>query len=137
VAGERAIHSPSLIFVPFGTVFLYKWERLQIMQTILDQPQASENSVSGFNSSFPLIPDPVNQIKKLKINEFISWSICFGVISGLTGLMKYMKVGVTMDSVTSVVFYGSLIGFIYFMLKILQISKDPIQLHSRSGHGLN
>jgi hypothetical protein len=122
---------------PFGTVFLYKWERLQKMQTILDQPQVKENSVSGFDPSFLVIPDPENQIKKLKIKEFISWSVCFAVISVLTGLMKFMKVGVTMDSVTSIMFYGSLVGFIYFMLKIIQISKNPVQLPVRPRHGLN
>lgn len=107
------------------------------MQTILDQPQVKVNSAPGFDTSFPFIPDPVTQIKKLKIKEFISWAVCFAVISGLTGLMKYMKVGVTMDSVTNVMFYGSLAGFIYFVLKIIRISKIPVQMHSGSAHALN
>ena len=107
------------------------------MQTILEQTPVNVNLVSGFDSSFPLVPNPANQIKKLKIREFISWSVCFAVISGLTGLMKYLKVGVTMDLITSIVFYGSLFGFLYFMVKIIRISKSPDVLNSGTRQGLN
>jgi len=96
------------------------------MQTVHKQNMISP----GYNSSFSRIPDPANQAKRLKIREFISWSVCFATIAGLTGLMKILKVGVTMDTVTSGLFYLSLLGLIFFISKIISASKNPVQLKS-------
>ncbi|HEY2348407.1 MAG TPA: hypothetical protein VGH64_05300, partial [Puia sp.] len=65
------------------------------------------------------------------------WSVCFAVVCGLTGLLKYLKVGVTMDTITSALFYLSLAGLIYFITRIIMMSKSPVQLHSTNLHELN
>jgi hypothetical protein len=75
--------------------------------------------------------------KTLKIKEFISWATCFAVISGLTGLLKYLKVGITMDVITSALFYLSLAGLIYFIARIIMLSRSRIQVHSKNLHELN
>lgn len=78
-----------------------------------------------------------NHTKKLKIREFISWSVCFGVVAGLTGLLKILNVGVTMEVVTSSLFYLSLGGLIYFISKIVSLSKNPLQNKAHEWHDLN
>jgi hypothetical protein len=90
-----------------------------------------------FNSGFSQQPVPPIREKKLKIREFISWAACFAVISGLTGLLKYLKVGVTMDSITSSLFYLSLAGLIYFVTRIVRLSRTQVKIHSSNLHELN
>jgi hypothetical protein len=107
------------------------------MPTIREQPKKIDISPNGFSSSFPRIPDPKNQIKRLKIGEFKSWSVCFGIICALTGLIMYLKVGVTMESVTSTLFFLSLAGLIYSIYKIALISKNPAQVSTNALHELN
>ena len=106
------------------------------MQTVRGQKMI-DTSNSGFRSSFLKIPVYTNQEKRSKIREFISWSVCFAIVSGLTGLMKYLKVGVTMDSVTSILFYFSLAGFIYFISRIILLSRNPVHVNGRNLHELN
>jgi len=89
------------------------------------------------SSGFSQAPVSPNQEKRLKIREFISWSICFAIISGLTGLLKFLKVGVTMDSVTSILFYLSLAGLVFFVTKIIMICKNPVDLNADNLHELN
>ena len=90
-----------------------------------------------FNAGFSQQPIPPVREKKLKIKEFISWAACFAVISGLTGLMKFLKVGITMDTVTSALFYLSLAAMIYFITRIVILSRSQVQIHSRNLHELN
>ncbi len=90
-----------------------------------------------FNAGFSQKPVPPIGEKRLKIKEFISWAACFAVISGLTGLLKYLKVGVTMDTVTSVLFYLSLAGLIYFVTRIIILSRTQVQIHPNNLHELN
>ena len=90
-----------------------------------------------FNSGLPQQANSSDTEKRLKIREFISWSACFAIICGLTGLLKFLKVGITMDTVTSVLFYLSLAGLIYFVARIIMMSKSPVQLHARNLHELN
>ena len=90
-----------------------------------------------FNSGFSQQPVPPIKEKTLKIKEFISWAACFAVISGLTGLLKYLKVGVTMDTVTSVLFYLSLAGLVYFVTRIIVLSRTQVQIHANNLHELN
>ena len=90
-----------------------------------------------FNSGFSQQPVPPIKEKTLKIKEFISWAACFAVVSGLTGLLKFLKVGVTMDTVTSILFYLSLAGMIYFITRIVVLSRSQVQIHSNNLHELN
>jgi hypothetical protein len=106
------------------------------METIHGQKMV-DNSVSSFIPSGSFDLSSSNRVKRLKFREFISWSVCFGVISFLTGLLKFLKIGVTMDSVTSVLFYLSLAGLFYFTYKVLSLSKNSVQRNSESFHGLN
>jgi hypothetical protein len=106
------------------------------MQTIREQ-KSIDNLPSRFKSSFSAFPISSDQAKRLKIKEFISWSVCFALIFGLTGLMKLLKLGVTMDSVTSILFYLSLAGLIYFIRRIILLSRNPVQVNSEVLHELN
>ena len=78
-----------------------------------------------------------NQVKRLKKREFISWSVCFAVISLLTGLLKFLKIGVTMDSVTNVLFYASLISLAYFIYRIFSLPGNSIEVKNHNYHELN
>jgi hypothetical protein len=83
-----------------------------------------------FPSGLSQSPNIPSREKRLKIREFISWAACFAVICGLTGMLKFLKIGITMDSVTSALFYLSLAGLIYFVTRIVMMSKSRIQMHS-------
>jgi hypothetical protein len=92
-------------------------------------------------SSFKAIssPSPVlrNQANKLKVREYISWSISFGVIFFLTGLLKFLNVGVTMDPVTKTLFYLSIVGLICSIYKIISVPRANIRHESSRFHNLN
>jgi hypothetical protein len=105
------------------------------MQTVRGQ-KIIDISAAGFSVS-PSQSQVPNQAKRLRIREFISWSVCFAVVAGLTGLLMFLKVGVTMESVTSVLFYLSLAGLIYFVSKIILVSRIPVQMNTRTLHELN
>ena len=90
-----------------------------------------------FNAGFSPQPIPPVREKTLKIKEFISWAACFGIISGLTGLLKYLKVGVIMDPITSSLFYLSLAALIYFVTRIIMLSRTQVKIHSNNLHELN
>src|SRR4051812_8764345 len=96
----------------FGTYFSCIKEKLQ-MHTVQENDLGM--SPIRYNSGFPQTADSLRKEKRLKIREFISWAACFAVVSGITGLMKFLKVGVTMDSVNSALFYLSLAGLAYFI----------------------
>lgn len=95
------------------------------MQTIRGQ-KTNDISQAGFRPSFAK-SDSINQANKLKIREFISWSVCFAVITVITGLLKILKIGITMDTVTSVLFYFSIAGLVWFVYKIFSLPKYPVQ----------
>jgi hypothetical protein len=129
--------------LPFGTVFLCTIETLQ-MQTVRSHSKLIDTSLSGYNSPHSQIPDPSGQIKKLKISELKSWSVCFSIISILTGLLMYMRLGVTMENITSVLFFFALSGLIYSIYRIVKLSKDsaapvskPLPLDAKPLHELN
>ena len=90
-----------------------------------------------FNAGFSQQPIPPVREKRLRIKEFISWAACFAVVAGLTGLLKYLKVGITMDTVTSSLFYLSLAGLVYFVARIIILSRSRVQIHSGNLHELN
>src|SRR5579863_3078301 len=90
-----------------------------------------------FNAGFSQQPIPPIREKALKIKEFLSWAACFAVISGLTGLMKFLQVAITMDTVTSALFYLSTAGLIYFITRIIVLSRSHMQVHSNKLHELN
>ncbi|MEJ0080361.1 MAG: hypothetical protein WDM78_05255 [Puia sp.] len=59
------------------------------------------------------------------------------MITLLTGLLKYLRLGITMESVTSILFYSSLICLAYFMYRIFSSSRVPFQVKDDSHHELN
>jgi hypothetical protein len=95
------------------------------MHTIRGQ-KTIDISQAGFRSSFNNT-NSINQVNRLKIREFISWSVCFAVIAVITGLLKVLKIGITMDTVTSVLFYFSIAGLGWFIYKIFSLPKYPVQ----------
>ena len=107
------------------------------MQTLTGQTRIIDNSSSSLRSSLLPAQFPTNQSKKSKIGEFISWSVCFAIIAGLTGMMKWMKVAVTMESITSGLFYLSIAGLIYFIYRIISLSGSNVQNNFRIRHELN
>jgi hypothetical protein len=106
------------------------------MQTVREQAPVRLSN-SGFKSTPSQFRISENQVNKLKIREFISWSVCFAVIVVLTGLLKYLKVGITMESVTSALFYSSLLALAYFIYRIVSLSRNPAQIKSNPFHELN
>jgi hypothetical protein len=107
------------------------------MQTVRDNAKRIDKSPSGFPNSYPRIPDPTSQIRKLKISEFKSWTVCFGIISLLTGMLIYLKLGITMEPVTAILFFLSLTGMIFYISKLILFSRHPARLESNSRHDLN
>jgi hypothetical protein len=106
------------------------------MQTVREQAPVGL-STSGFKPTQSPFRISENQVNKLKIREFISWSVCFAVITLLTGLLKYLKVGITMESITSTLFYTSLLALAYFIYRIVSLSKHPAQVKTNPYHELN
>ena len=111
-------------------------ETLQ-MQTIRDNTRRIDISSNNFPTTYPSIPDPTRQIRKLKISEFKSWTVSFGIISFLTGMLMYLKVGVTMETVTASLFFLSLAGMIFYVYKLIHLTREPIRLESNTRHDLN
>jgi hypothetical protein len=106
------------------------------MQIIRDEKLGGIH-VSAFKSPASKNSYPTKPGKSLIQNENISWFICFVIVSFLTGMLKFLKVGVTMDSVTSVIFYFSLIGVLYFLYKILFTPKVNPPKNTGHLHSLN
>jgi hypothetical protein len=108
------------------------------MQTIREQNGMGSPS-SGYltHSAHPQALVTETQEKRLKIREFKSWSVCFATIVLLTGLLKVLKLGITMDSVTSILFLSSLCGLAYFIYRIMSLSRTPIRLNNPILHDLN
>ncbi len=107
------------------------------MQTLIGQ-----KTVNGSAPAFQpaASPDAVlinNQVKRLKIKEFISWAVCLFIIMLITGLLKFLKIGVTMDSVTSGLFYLSLGGLTWLTYKIVKLSKNQPPTNKMPKHALN
>ena len=111
-------------------------ETLQ-MQTVRNNTTRIDTSPNGFPNVFPRVPDPTSQIRRLKISEFKSWTVCFGIISFLTGMLMYLKVGVTMETVTASLFFLSLAGMIFSVYKLIHLYREPARLETSSRHDLN
>lgn len=106
------------------------------MQTIHGE-KIQNIGLSAFNGIVSPAAVMANQAKKLKIREYISWSACFGVIFILTGLLKFLKVGVAMDMVTSAFFYLSILGLSCFVYKIISFPKSYVEKETADFHNLN
>lgn len=106
------------------------------METVRRQRRA-EIQPSGFTSSYSKTPVSENQVNHLKIREFISWLVCFAVIGCLTGIMKFLRLGITAESITSALFYISVLAVAYFTYRIISLSRNPVPLKSGKLHELN
>ncbi len=106
------------------------------MQTVHEQTRLGLTN-PGFKPTPSSAGITTSQANRLKIREFTSWSVCFAVITLLTGLLKYMKLGVTMESVTSALFYTSLVSLAYFIYRIFSLSRNSIRVNNNSYHELN
>jgi hypothetical protein len=112
----------------FGTIFCPNIERLQM--TLI--PEKQMLPVIGVRSSLLSDSIPITDEKKLKIREFISWSVCFSVVVLLTGLMKLLRVAITMEVITSTLFYLSLAALLFFISRIIKLSKTSLPV--KRGH---
>ena len=106
------------------------------MQTIPEQRRMDIQS-TGFLPSYSQTPSSENQVNRLKISEFKSWLACFAIVAFLTGLLKFLKVGVTVEPITSMFFYISLLAVAYFLYRIVSLSRNPVQVKTGSLHELN
>jgi hypothetical protein len=117
-------------------IFCSLIETLQ-METIRGQVRVINTSATDVKSTFSGIPGSADPSKVLKTREFISWSVCFAIVSGLTGLLLFLHVGVTMETVTAALFYLSLAGLIYFISRIILLSRNPSPSAHSAAHELN
>jgi hypothetical protein len=107
------------------------------MQTVREEAQVIEISQNGFNSSFNGKTIGKDQAKRLKISEFKCWTASFAVISLLTGALIYLKVGVTMETITTSLFFLSLGGLIYSVYQLIHLSRTPRTYSHSNVHQLN
>jgi hypothetical protein len=107
------------------------------MQTITGQTRTITTASSSLVTPFSQNPGGSEQSTRLKIKDFRSWSICFAVIAAITGTMKWMSLAVTMEAITSGLFYLSMAGLIYFIFRILALSGTPAQKNLLTRHELN
>lgn len=107
------------------------------MQTVREQANRVNISTSGLKTIISPVPDSAIHSKRLKIREFISWSVCFAVVCLLTGLLLILKVGITMETITASLFFLSLGGLIYFIYRIIALSKEPVLFDPVVPHELN
>jgi hypothetical protein len=120
----------------FGTVFCCIIEMTQTMNTVREQARININS-SGFIPHYSPSSATENQSTRIKIRESVSWLVSFAVISFLTGLLKFLKIGVTVESITSALFYISLFSVSYFIYRIVALSRNTAQLRKGNLHELN
>lgn len=78
-----------------------------------------------------------NPEKRVKMNEYKSWSVCFSVIVLLTGLLKVLKLGVTMETLNSLLFYGSLGALAFMIYRVRSLSKGATPFKIKGQHDLN
>ncbi len=107
------------------------------MQMVPEQANRVNISTPGLKPFISPVPDSSSHSKRLKIREFMSWSVCFAVISVLTGLLMILKVGITMETITDSLFFLSLGGLIYFIYRIIVLSKKPVLFDASVPHELN
>jgi|SRR5450432_680283 len=105
------------------------------MQTARQDSPLIDYSESTFRASLPNSDIAADHVKKMKIRELISWSISFGIISLLTGLIIFLKVGITMETVTLILFSLSLCGMVFTVSRIFLFKKSEKAKHlSAFGH---
>lgn len=107
------------------------------MQTVRQEAAVIDISKNGFQSSFVGNRDTESLMKRLKISELKSWAVSFAVISLLTGLLMYLKVAVTMETVTNSLFFLSLGGFVYAVCKIIFLLRQRPEYKVHPVHSLN
>jgi len=78
-----------------------------------------------------------DQEKRLKMNELKSWMACFLLIFVITGTLKVLSLGITMESVTSLFFYGSLAALIYLSFRFRSLYRKPVSYSAQGLHELN
>lgn len=78
-------------------------------------------------------PISISPEKRVQFRDSISWLICFAIVAGITGALLIYKIGVTMSNVTSILFYFSLAGLVFFTVKAILLfrSRDGIS-HTKS-----
>ena len=102
------------------------------MQTIRQKPQLVDFPESSFTAQITRQILSQKHIKSLKISESLSWIVSFSVILLITGLLKFLRLGVTMSTVTSALFYLSFAGIAYFIFNIIRINKIREEDNSRT-----
>jgi hypothetical protein len=107
------------------------------MQTIQKPPSRYNRSESGILNTIPTGSISSEEAKKMKIREFISWSVCLAIVTSLTGLLLFLKVGITMESITIPLFWLSLGGMLYCISRIILISRRPLHFKASPVHELN
>lgn len=102
------------------------------MQTIRQTPQLADFPESSFTAQITRQLLAQKEVKSLKISESLSWIVSFSVILLITGVLKFLKLGVTMGAVTSGLFYLSLAGIAYFIFNIIRINRIREEDQSRT-----
>jgi len=105
-----------------------------MMESLPQEARVIDISPSG-KTLFEPSSYPVSIDKKLQISESVSWTICFAIVATITGALLIYKIGVTMSEITSILFYSSLVGLVFFVVRIIRLrrSGDGVT-HIKSPH---
>ena len=102
-----------------------------MMESLQQEARVTNVVHSGKKIFIPGSTTASSSARKLQIRDAVSWSVCFGVVAMLTGALLLYNIGVTMSAVTSLLFYFSLAGFIFFVARAILLrnargtAKDP------------
>ena len=102
-----------------------------MMESLQQEARVTNVVRSGEKIFIPGSTTASPSARKLQIRDAVSWSVCFGVVAMLTGALLLYNIGVTMSTVTSLLFYFSLAGFIFFVARAILLrnargtAKDP------------
>lgn len=99
-----------------------------IMKQVMMEPQSQEARIIDISqpgkSFFKSAPSGSASVKRLQIRESVSWLICFGIVAVITGTLLVYKIDVIMFIITSIMFYFSLAGLIFFIAKGIRLSRS-------------
>lgn len=90
------------------------------MESLPQEARVIDISQSG-KATFTHSPSSGLPARKLQIRESVSWSICFAIVAGITGALLIYKIDVTMSQVTSILFYLSLAGLVFYVVRAIRL----------------
>jgi hypothetical protein len=106
-----------------GTIFCLKTSYASVMMDSLQQENKVEGIVRSGKRVFAVRPLAARTAaRRLEIRDAIAWSVSFAVVALLTGALLLYRIGVTMSGITSLLFYCSLAGLVFFAARAVLLS---------------